>query len=69
MGAGVVDPELARRLAGWAGLRNVLAHQDAALDLRRVDHALRHELGDLEQLAEIAARWLEEKPDQPGSPS
>ena len=24
--AGVVDPDLARRLAAWAGLRNVLAH-------------------------------------------
>lgn len=67
--ARLIEPDLARRLAGWAGLRNVLAHQYATLDLRRVDHALRHELGDLERLAEVAARWLDEQPDQPGSSS
>lgn len=54
---GVLEGELARRLQGWAGLRNVLVH--AYLD---IDHGLTWdalaEVDDLRQLARIAAGLL-----------
>jgi uncharacterized protein YutE (UPF0331/DUF86 family) len=54
---GVVTEDLARRLQGWAGLRNVLVH--AYLD---IDHGLTwdalHEIEDLRTLACVAAALL-----------
>ncbi len=47
----VIDRDLARRLEGWGGMRNVIAHQYGAIDLARVAHALHDELGDLEAFA------------------
>lgn len=38
--AGVLDPNLARALEGWAGLRNVLVHIYTSLDLDRLHRAL-----------------------------
>lgn len=55
---GVIDPSLAGRLQGWAGLRNVLVH--AYLD---IDHgiswdAIQRDLGDLRAFAAAAAALL-----------
>ena len=59
--AGLLDAAQAQRLAGWAGLRNVIAHRYIDLDYRVVAKALREELDDLEDFAVAAASWLEEE--------
>lgn len=56
--AGMLDAELADRLEGWAGLRNVLAHHYATVDYGLVHDALIHELGDLEAFAAVAGSWV-----------
>ncbi|MFN9274611.1 MAG: type VII toxin-antitoxin system HepT family RNase toxin [Planctomycetota bacterium] len=55
--SGRLDQAFARKLMGWAGLRNVLAHQYASIDLGRVAAALHGELDDLDRFAAIAAAW------------
>ena len=45
---GAVDASLAERLARMAGLRNVLVHEYAEVDLDRVRTFVEHDLGDLE---------------------
>lgn len=55
---GKLDEAFARKMMGWAGLRNVLAHQYASIDLGRVAAALHGELGDLDRFAAIAANWV-----------
>lgn len=55
--SGRLDPQLAVRMKGWAGLRDVLAHQYATIDYRRIAATLQHELTDLEQFAAVVATW------------
>jgi uncharacterized protein YutE (UPF0331/DUF86 family) len=55
--SGRLDAQLAERLKGWAGLRNVLAHQYATIDYGRIAATLKNELPDLEQFAAAAATW------------
>lgn len=55
-----IEPGLADRLAGWAGLRNVLAHQYARVDYALIHRALVDDLGDLEALALLATGWLDD---------
>ncbi|MFN7669675.1 MAG: type VII toxin-antitoxin system HepT family RNase toxin [Planctomycetota bacterium] len=55
--SGRLDQAFASKLMGWAGLRNVLAHQYASIDLGRVAAALHGELDDLDRFAAIAAAW------------
>lgn len=55
--AGVIAPELAQQLSGWASLRNVLAHVYTALDLDRV-HAALGQTAPLREFAAVAAREL-----------
>ena len=45
--AGEIDADLAERLRGWAGFRNVLVHQYANIDHRVSFRALRENMGDL----------------------
>lgn len=45
--AQVVDAALARRLAGAAGFRNVVAHTYESIDMARVHHAAVHGPADL----------------------
>ena len=52
--AGLLDRDLAERLAAWAGFRNVLAHSYAMVDYDRAYDAL-GELRDLERFAQIVA--------------
>ena len=53
--AGVVPRPLAERLASAAGLRNLIAHQYAVLDWRRVHTIARDSVQDLEEFcAELA---------------
>lgn len=53
--AGILDAQLAARLADWASFRNVLAHFYPVIDLRRVYGAL-DDLGDLEAFARLTER-------------
>ena len=52
----LVSPMLGA-LGDRLGLRNVLAHQYASIDLGRVAAALHGELDDLDRFAAIAAAW------------
>ena len=52
-----LDEAFARKVMGWTGLRNELAHQYASIDLGRVAAALHGELDDLDRFAAIASAW------------
>lgn len=47
-GAGRIDDGLAVKLAGAAGLRNLIVHRYTDLDTRRIVEVVRDNLGDLE---------------------
>jgi len=55
---GVLAPELAVRLKGWMGFRNVLVHAYLQTDHARSYEAIQHELGDLDALAVRMAEFL-----------
>jgi len=55
----LIDQELAERLKGWMGFRNILVHLYLEIDHGRTYDALRDDLGDLEQFAAAMARLLE----------
>lgn len=57
---GILEPELAERLKGWVGFRNVLVHLYLETDHQRSYEAIHHELGDLDAFAARMARFLEE---------
>ena len=61
--AGILEPDLAARLADWASFRNVLAHFYPILDLRRVYGALT-DIGDLEAFAQLSVRVNQEPPSR-----
>lgn len=54
----VLSPSVAEHLKGLAGFRNVLVHDYARIDLRRV-HAGLERLGDLDGFVQDVERWLE----------
>jgi len=56
--AGVVEMDLADRLTGWAGFRNVLAHFYASVDYSRAYDAL-SEVGDLEKFAALVSTRID----------
>lgn len=51
--AGEIPPDLAERLRGWAGFRNVLVHEYVEINHKISHGAIRDDLGDLETFA----RW------------
>jgi uncharacterized protein YutE (UPF0331/DUF86 family) len=55
---GFIESELADRLAGWAGFRNVLAHLYASVDYARAYDAM-SEVGDLERFAAHVSKRIE----------
>jgi uncharacterized protein YutE (UPF0331/DUF86 family) len=56
--AGELPADLADRLRGWAGFRNILVHEYLTIDHAIAWRAIRDELGDLEALAGWAADKL-----------
>lgn len=56
---GVIDEDLALRLANWIGLRNVLVHLYLSIDHGRVWDALQDDFADLEAFAAAMARLLD----------
>lgn len=57
---GILEPDLADRLKGWIGFRNVLVHLYLDTDHQRSYEAIQHELGDLGAFAARMAGFLEE---------
>lgn len=55
---GVIGQDTARRLIGLAGFRNLLVHDYAEVDLRKV-HAVLGRLDDLEAFVGDVERWLQ----------
>jgi uncharacterized protein YutE (UPF0331/DUF86 family) len=55
---GVLSQSVAERLKGLAGFRNVLVHEYADVDVRRV-HAGLERLGDFDAFIEDVERWLQ----------
>lgn len=55
---GVIDESLGQRLQLWAGFRNILVHAYLAIDHGLAWDAIVRDLGDLRQLAAVAARRL-----------
>ena len=53
---GVIDPALAQRLRGAAGLRNFIAHQYGGIDWERVHRETPGDLADLEALAQALSK-------------
>jgi uncharacterized protein YutE (UPF0331/DUF86 family) len=57
-GANEISADLAHRLRGWAGFRNILVHQYLDIDHALARRAIIEDLADLEQLAAWAAGKL-----------
>ena len=57
---GILDDDLAERLKGWMGFRNVLVHFYLEIDHNLSYDAIRNDLGDLEQFKERMSRLLDE---------
>lgn len=56
--ASELSPELADKLRGWAGFRNILVHEYVDIDHSIAYLAIREELGDLERFAAWASDKL-----------
>lgn len=54
----VIDPDLARRLQGWAGFRNVLVHLYLDIDHGITYRVIQDDLGDLREFRAAVARLL-----------
>jgi uncharacterized protein YutE (UPF0331/DUF86 family) len=52
--AGELSPDLAERLRGWAGFRNILVHEYLPIDHSIAYRAIRDELRDLESFVSWA---------------
>lgn len=54
----LIDRDLADRLKGWMGFRNVLVHLDLDIDHGRSYDAIHDDLGDLERFASAVSPLL-----------
>lgn len=55
---GRLDQALAQRLGGAVGLRNLLVHDYADIDLERLASIVGTDLDDLREFARTAAQWI-----------
>ena len=58
---GVFPQDLAERLAGMIGMRNVLVHEYLDIDLSLVYQALKENLGDFDEFARYIVEYLEKE--------
>ncbi len=56
---GVIEGDTALALQRAVGLRNVVAHGYAGIDVERCFHAAQHGLGDLESFARQVSEWAQ----------
>ncbi|MBI5234943.1 MAG: DUF86 domain-containing protein [Deltaproteobacteria bacterium] len=54
---GVIPKKFAAKIKGMAGFRNVLVHEYADVDLKRVHGALRRELDDFRRFARYVTKY------------
>ena len=66
---GALPPDLAKRLAPSAGLRNILVYQYAEADLSIIATAVDRALVDYGEYVRTVARWLRELDTVGGSPT
>jgi uncharacterized protein YutE (UPF0331/DUF86 family) len=59
---GLLNADLGARLQGWAGLRNIIAHDYGVLDIQLVATALHDELVDLHDFAKAMAAYAVNDP-------
>jgi uncharacterized protein YutE (UPF0331/DUF86 family) len=59
---GVIDPELATRLRGLGGFRNILVHAYLDLDSGQLFERLRHAPEDFSAFVAAVRQWLEAQP-------
>lgn len=57
---GILDEDLAERLKGWMGFRNILVHLYLEIDHGLTYDAISNELGDLEEFKKRFSRLLDE---------
>lgn len=55
---GLLEDDLAERLEGWMGFRQVLVHVYLKIDHERTWRAIQEDLGDLQEFAAAMARLL-----------
>lgn len=63
----MIDPSLATRLAGLAGFRNLLVHEDASIVPERVLQLLDARLGDFAEFADAIERWAARERERAGT--
>lgn len=51
----MLPPDLAKKMEGWAGLRNVLVHMYLDVDHATIHEILRNDLDELEAFARAVA--------------
>ena len=57
---GVIPGELAEKLKGMVGLRNVLVHQYEELDLKIMVDVIEHHLGDLVDFTDYVLKYMKD---------
>jgi len=55
----IIPPEFAKSIRGMAGLRNILVHEYAKLDLKKIYDILQNRLGDFYSFIEYINKFLE----------
>ena len=58
---GVIGDDLANRLRGLAGFRNLLVHEYAEVDPKRVRELLQTRLGDFSDFADAVEGWVQSR--------
>ena len=61
-GKNIIPLEFSRSIRGMAGLRNLLVHEYARLDLTKIYSVLQNRLGDFHRYMEYIKRYLETTP-------
>lgn len=60
--AGVIPKELAEKLKGMVGFRNVLVHQYEDLDIKIMVDVIEHHLGDLVDFTDYVLKYMKDVP-------
>ena len=55
---GIIPPEFAQSIRGMAGFRNILIHEYATVDIKKVYHILHNQLDDFRTFAKYVDTYL-----------
>lgn len=56
---GIIEKELGKRLVAMGGMRNILVHEYLDVDLKKIYHAIKHDLGDIETFIAQIQRFMD----------